>query len=258
MNSCRTRALILHVTDHSESDKIITFYSPDIGRATGIAKGAKRSKQRFVNKLEEFSLLNILYRPGKRNGLLFLNEAELENAFLSLRRYYERYVVAMYSAEIVMRFTWEQDPDPVIFSLLLWVMEALENGKDPLQVGTLFHLRILGATGYQPELDRCGSCGITVQSKNKFTLHPGSGFLVCDRCEDKINSSMFSLSVQSLKFLNYGLRSDLNKIDRLRLSRKNAEEALIFLYRYTRHLIQHDINSWHQVKTLFSVYPDNA
>ncbi|NOQ45602.1 MAG: DNA repair protein RecO, partial [Desulfobulbaceae bacterium] len=86
MISRRTRGIVLSVSAHGESDKLVTFYSPDLGRSTGIAKGAKRSKQRFVNKLEEFSLLQIMYRPSRGSGLLFLSEAELDRAFLSLRR----------------------------------------------------------------------------------------------------------------------------------------------------------------------------
>ena len=53
----RTRGIILRVNDYGESDKLVTFFSPDIGKATAIAKGAKRSQHRFVNKLELFTLL---------------------------------------------------------------------------------------------------------------------------------------------------------------------------------------------------------
>jgi DNA repair protein RecO (recombination protein O) len=133
MNSCRTHGLVLCVKDHGEADKIVTFFSPDLGKVTGIAKGAKRSKQRFVNKLEEFTLLEIIYRPARRDTLLFIVEAELKDSFLSLRRDFRRYIVAMLVLELVLRFTREHDPDSAIFSLLHWAMVSLENGEEPLQ-----------------------------------------------------------------------------------------------------------------------------
>ncbi len=250
MISRRTSGIVLSVSDHGESDKLVTFLSPDIGRATGIAKGAKRSKQRFVNKLEPFSLLRLMYRAGRNGGLLFLSEAELANAFFLLRQRYDCFVVAMFACELVLRFTREQDPDPAIFSLLLWTLQALESGRDPLQVAALFHLRLLGAAGYQPRLDSCGLCAEPVRPGRSYTLHPGSGLLVCDRCRHDVPESASSLSVQTLKFLYKAQSIDLQHLDRLRLPRRTANETLLILYRYTRHLLQHDINSWRQLRGL--------
>jgi len=253
MNNCRTRGLILNVSDHSESDKLVTFYSPDLGRATGIAKGAKRSKHRFVNKLEEFSLLHFLYRPAKRDSLLFIADADLEHSFLTLRQHYDRYVCAVYISELVMRFTREQDPDQSIFSLLTWAMQALEDGIGSLKITSLFHLRVLGAAGYQPELDRCGVCGKTVRLNQRYTLHPGSGSLVCSSCGGTASESLFSLSLQTLKFLAYAQRIELKNIGRLKIPAKNINESLTILYRYTQHLLQHDIISWNQIRSLYKV-----
>ena len=115
----RTEGIVLRSVDFGESDRIITLYSLDDGRLTAIAKGAKRSKKRFVNKLEEFSLLDVTYRPARQpHSLHFLNEAELKDAFLSLRTDWQRYYAAMLVCELVLRFTGEHDPDRRIFFLL--------------------------------------------------------------------------------------------------------------------------------------------
>ncbi|MDD3618078.1 MAG: DNA repair protein RecO [Desulfobulbaceae bacterium] len=247
MTSCRTRGLILQVYDHGESDKIVTFFSPDIGKASAIAKGAKRSKKRFVNKLEIFSLLGIIYRPARRDSLLFLDEAELENGFIPLRHAYDRYVAAIYAGELTLRFTREMDPHPELFPLLLWAMHSLTEGREPLETAALFHLRILRAAGYEPALDRCGICNGGIQAGGEYALHPGSGSLVCGRCRQKQALSFLSLSVQTIKFLGHAQQTELPNLGRLRLPRKNALEALAVLHRYTQHLLQHDIHSWHQI-----------
>lgn len=252
MSSLSTRGLVLCVTDHGESDKIVTFFSQELGKVTGIAKGAKRSKQRFVNKLEEFSLLQIIYRAPRREGLLFLVEAELEEAFLSLRNNFRRYTVAMYVVELVLRFTREHDPDREVFNLLNWALLSLEKGTAPLQTGILFHLRLLGAAGYQPDLSRCGFCGKEVKAPASFSLHPGSGSLICDTCRKNNSHPSASLSIQTLKFLDYAQRLELNNLDRLRIPGKNTYEALFFLYQYTRHLLQQELQSWQQIKNLIS------
>ncbi|MCL7487109.1 MAG: DNA repair protein RecO [Desulfobulbaceae bacterium] len=250
MNNCCTRGLVLSISEHSESDKIVTFYSPDLGKAAGIAKGAKRSKKRFVNKLEEFSLLRILYTPPKRDSLHFLREAELENAFLSLRNTYPRYVAATFIGELTLRFTREHDPDPTIFELLLWAIQNLENGRAPLEICALFHLRILGAAGYQPVLDCCGVCGETIRAGQRYGLHTGGGVLVCDTCRGAIHGGSTAITVQTLKFLHHAQRAELGTLERLRLSPKNIAETLAILHKYTLHLLQHDIHSWQQIRTL--------
>ena len=252
MSSLSTRGLVLSVIDHGESDKIVTFFSQELGKVTGIAKGAKRSKQRFVNKLEEFSLLQVMYRAPRQDGLLFLVEAELEEAFLALRKDFRRYTVAMYVIELVVRFTREHDPDKELFSLLLWALLSLENGNTYLQTGTLFHLRLLGTAGYQPDLSSCGFCGKEVTAQDSFSLHPETGSLVCETCRKNNTKPFASLSVRTLKFLDYAQRLELKNLDRLRIPEKNTHEALSFLYHYTRHLLQRELNSWQQIKALIA------
>ena len=258
MNNRHTRGLVLCVSDYSESDKIVTFFSPDMGRVTGIAKGAKRSKKRFVNKLEEFSLLQIMYRPARRRGLLLVSEAELENAFLGLRYSYSAYVAAMYAVELALRLTREQDPDPGIFALLVWAMQALDRQHDPLEVAALFHLKILGASGYEPQLAQCGRCGEPVRQGTGYALDADSGFLLCGSCREDVHGGAAALSVQTIRFMQHAQRLDVNNLARLRLPRRNAMEVLGNLQRYSRYLLQHDIIAWHQIRQLPSLFTSPA
>ncbi|BCO10068.1 hypothetical protein GF1_24440 [Desulfolithobacter dissulfuricans] len=244
MKERRTRGIVLQIRDHAESDKLVTFYSPSLGRVTGIAKGAKRSKRRFVNKLEPFTQLHILYRPSRNSSLLFLADAELDNAYLSLRRQYSRYVTAMLIAELVLCFTREEDGDPATFRLLAWALGALDRGLPPLQTATLFHLRLLGEAGYRPVLNRCSVCGRKVSPDVIFCLPPSSGLLICHPCRNEPAASNFTLSTQTLKFLHNAQVLDLDRLDRLRMSRQATAESLNILYRYTQHLLQQDIHSY--------------
>ncbi len=150
-----TCAIVLKVADHGESDELVTCYSRELGRITGLAKGAKRSARRFVNKLEEFSLLQLLCRPPRSaSGLYFIGEAELLRAHLSLRTVYPRYVAAAFLCELTLRFTRDNDPDQRIFALLQWALDALDRGEAVAKTAALFHLLLLDAAGYRPELLR--------------------------------------------------------------------------------------------------------
>jgi len=55
-----------------------------------LARGAHRSKKRFLNKLEIFSFVQITYSRSSAGSLAVLSEAELINSFISLRTSLER------------------------------------------------------------------------------------------------------------------------------------------------------------------------
>lgn len=244
-HSCRTECIILKTLDFGESDRITTLYSPDRGLFTAIAKGAKQSKKRFVNKLEEFSLLDISYRPAKHNRLYFLQEAELKEAFLSLRTHWQQYSAAMLACEFVLCFTREHDPDRRIFSLLHWVLKSLHHGSSPLPSLVFFLLHLLNACGYRPELNRCVICSCSPENNRKrnFVFQPG-GSLVCNHCSNKAEQYRFPLSLQGLRFLQTAQKMTSEKMQRLKMPEPVASECLFVLYSYSRYLLQSDIHSW--------------
>ena len=247
-----TCGLVLKISEHGESDKLVTVYSNDLGRVTGIAKGAKRSKQRFVNKLEEFSHLQIFYRPPRGlMGLLFISEAELLCSHLSIRKDYRRYVAAMYISELILRFTRDNDPDPRLYALLKWAFASLEMDEAPQKIATLFHLQLLTAAGYRPELNRCSKCELPVSPGRAFIFLPGNGSLLCSSCHPRQGGpDLNHLSIQTLKFLARAQIAGLEQLNRLQLSGQTTTEALESLYHYTFHLLQQDIHSWPIMRAL--------
>lgn len=120
MNIQTTLAVVIKLADHGESDKIVTFYCPILGKLTGIAKGAKKSKKRFLNKLELFSQLEIEYTPNRRSSLVRIDHAELIQPYPTLRTSYDRFAAASLVCELTYFWTRENDGDQELFNLLLW------------------------------------------------------------------------------------------------------------------------------------------
>jgi DNA repair protein RecO (recombination protein O) len=247
MNLHRTRGIVLEIGGFGEADKLVKFYSPDIGRATAIAKSAKRSQKRFVNKLEPFSILEIEYVPPRSGSLFLLREAELSCAFLRLRQDVGRYTCASVICELTLLFTREMDPDPDIFTLLTWAFQRLSNRNNVLQTMVFFFLKLLDTCGYRPELSCCSTCGAVIKPANNHYLNVGNSNLICSDCRQHITRSSRKLSGQTLAFLLHSQRLDLNRLDRLQIQEKNCKEALRFLYSYSLRILQRDINSWPQL-----------
>ena len=240
-----TCGIVLRVVDYGEADKLVTLYCSDLGRVTGIAKGAKKSKRRFVNKLEECTLLRIFYRlPRGSSGLLLINEAELLAAHLSLRTDFRRYVAAMYLNELTLRFTRDNDPDQRLHTLLKWAFAALDRGRMPQQIITLFHLHLLETVGYRPELSHCMACRQAVRAQYSYIFLPGSGALLCSGCSPGTNSHAHGLSIQTIRLLTSAQSYDLDRLHRLHFPAQALAEAMPALHRFSLHLLQQDIHSW--------------
>lgn len=125
-------AIVLDTTDHGESDLIITLFSQQSGRLSAIAKGAKRSKKRFVNKLELFTYLHIYYQQKNEGALAFLNEAEIYTSFPQIRHNLNAYNVASIMREFLLIAVKDAEPDIKTFRLTLWAFHQLDiGGKKP-------------------------------------------------------------------------------------------------------------------------------
>lgn len=256
MNLRSTRGIVLATGDHGEADKLVTLYCPDLGRMTAIAKGAKKSKRRFVNKLEIFSLLHFAYRPPRGGtGLHLLSEAELLTAHLPLRTDLPRYAAATYLCELIVRFTHDNDPDQRLFTLLQWALSALDHDALPSKIVAVAHLRLLDAAGYRPDLRSCHVCHQPVKPGPSYALLPETGALQCSACSPWHKDRSVALSVQTLRLLANAQLFDLNKLHRLQFTPQALSEALTALHRFTLHLLQQDVHSWKFLRSLSVTSP---
>ena len=240
----QTLAVVLQVTDHGDSDKIITLYTEAQGKISGIAKGAKRSKKRFVNKLEPFSLLDLAYAEGRTSTLVRIDQAELLNGFPTLRQDYPRYTAATLICEQLLQWTRENDADPALFALGRWALTSLEQGVPPLATVILFEVRMLDLLGYRPDLSGCLVCGALTPCKRPYHFSTGKSGLVCAACNREADHSQVPVSLETVKLLGKAQELEHHKLDRLQFSPAASREAVTLLHRYDRHLLQRQINSW--------------
>lgn len=237
-------AIVLDCRDHGESDKIITFFCHRLGRITGIAKGAKRSKKRFVNKLEIFSSLYITHTLPQDGRLAFIAEADLLDGFLTLRTDITRYTTASVIQEMVLLATKDLEGDDELYPLLLWTFQNLNNHQPPDPTLIFFLIRFFAILGYSPNLENCSRCGSTLGANEPCRIHPQSGGICCNRCNEKQENQRIQLSQGTMRSLAMALQQPLHRLQRLQFTEQSRREALSFLHLYGRQLFQREIVSW--------------
>jgi len=245
MTTKNMTAIVLKVSDLGEADKIVTFYSLQTGKMAGIAKGAKRSKKRFSNKLEIFSCLDVIYDDRSRSGLVRIAEAELLAPFMGLRENYERYVSAALACELIYCWARDYDPDKNIFNLLLWALQGIDRGGSPKMVQIFFQVKLYTFLGYRLNLSGCSTCRNSEQVGVPYVFHPGRHGLLCRDCSPPfVTREMAPLSFNTIKLLQHAQDLPLEKLGRLRFSDASIHESLHLFKKYGQYLLQREIAAW--------------
>ncbi|MGH7798466.1 MAG: DNA repair protein RecO [Candidatus Binatia bacterium] len=179
-----TRAIVLRTRPFGESDKIVSFFTERYGKLTGIAKGAMRSRRRFVNSLESFSLIHLSFQDRPHSNLAFLLSADLIQGFRTMTTALDRISYASYMVEITDGLIGEREENPAVFQHLKEGLCYLAENGTSLRFLTVFELKLLRLAGYQPVLDVCKKChqdrGDGAVSRWHFS--PLDGGILCDSC----------------------------------------------------------------------------
>ncbi len=212
MQEERTPAIVLRTRVHGESDKIVTFLTQDWGKITGIAKGAKRSRRRFVNVLEPFTHIRLRFRPSRSDELAFILGCELVQTFRRPSQDIHRFALASYMVELTDVMVAGREAGQEIYTLLLHGLISLEE-LSPLPALFLpaFELRLLVEVGYAPNLSSCCICGTSLPlctaNGPALLFSPSLSGLLCPRCDTR-GGATFRLAPETLSLLQTWLASE--------------------------------------------------
>ncbi|MBJ6727819.1 DNA repair protein RecO [Geomesophilobacter sediminis] len=154
MRKAEADAIILRLTDYGEADRIVSFFTLQHGRISGIARGAKKSHKRFGGALEAFAYLNLQLNLGP--GLATVTSTDIVSIFPAIRKELPKIGYAAYACELVERLTPEGEESPRLFRLLLRYLEWLDQAPPSPSDRRFFAVNLLKILGYQPELDGMG------------------------------------------------------------------------------------------------------
>jgi DNA repair protein RecO (recombination protein O) len=236
-----TEALVLRAVDFGESDRIAHLLTPDAGRLTAIAKGAKRSRRRFPGTLDVFNLLRVQVAPRRRPGALArLEQAQLVDWHPGLRDRPARFALACYLVELLDRLAPEGAGGPEAARLFRFASEALqavEAAAPDARLRALLELRALEALGLRPELAACVRCG-----GEPDAFHVAEGGALCARCAAAVPGAL-AVRRGTLRALEQALRLPLSHLGRLGLAGAALAEAADLVARFQRFHIGVELRS---------------
>jgi len=212
----RTRGVILRSQKWGDADRIITVYSPNLGKIRGAARGARRMKTRFGGVLEPFGLVDLTLFQKTPDALGQISQIDLITSFASIRENLTVMTAAARMVRMVEAITVDRDPNHEMFSALVHGLESLSLEADVALITLLFQIHILGHTGFRPQFDSCTECGNPSNQRMLQWFSPRLGGVVCEECSQRGVGHMLSLSKGSVAFIEQARRLSLPRLSRLK------------------------------------------
>ncbi len=242
----RVEAIILKRTDVGEADRLLTLYTPDHGKLRAVAKGARKPSSRKTGHVELLNRAALMIAVG--HDLDIITQADTLESFLTLRNDLDRLSYAYYFAELVDRFTEEEEENRQVYDLLLEALRWLEKTEQLLRTARFFELRLLDAVGYRPQLQRCVNCGQELSPEENFFTPEGGGVLD-PRCRDSHRDSQ-AVSLNALKVLRFMQNREYAEVDKLTISPKIQAEIEQLLHYNLTHWLERNLKSIEFLHTL--------
>jgi DNA repair protein RecO (recombination protein O) len=241
MQTRKTDAVVLHRTDFGESDLLVTLYTSDLGKLKGIAKGAKRSKRRFVNNLQPFSYIRILFAEG-RGGLIRLDEADMIRPFFRIGEDISKVLYGSYFLEMVKEMTGEKEANPPLFELVVTFLTLLNDAPPREEYPRVFELRFLDLLGYRLRVTECSICNQQLPLADKAWFSFSHGGAVCEGCHVHAQGAV-AISGDTLQAMEQVIMMDLAELEGIQFSPQVLAEGREILPRFVQHQLGKGLKS---------------
>jgi len=182
-----SEALVLRTYPLKEADLVVSFLSRDQGKLRGVARRARRPKNRFGAGLERLSHVRIEYFQTETRELVNLDSCELIQSQFGLVSDYQAGVALDYFAEVSEQMLPAAEPNEKFFRLLLAVLESMRSGGTGAaeRAVNYFSLWAVRLSGWLPDLHVCLGCGSVLDDPDhpeRAFFSRGQAGLTCAHC----------------------------------------------------------------------------
>ncbi len=176
-------ALVVRATDWSETSRISTLWTRELGKVRALAKGGRRLRSNFESSLDLLTVCSIVLLRKSSAGLDLLTEAQVVRRFPQLPKDLQALYAAYYIAELLADWTEDYDPHPNLFDEALQTLQALGTpGVATAPRLARFEMVLLRELGYRPALEVCAACTADL-SGQRLAFSPAAGGALCPACQ---------------------------------------------------------------------------
>lgn len=157
----KTLALVLKKQNLGETDRIITIFSPVLGKKRVVARAVRKPLSKLAGHLDTFMISQLILTD--HDDLPKVTSAVLVESFEQLRSSYQLLERAFAVSKIVERVIVEDVSEQTIFQLTLDTLTRLDIGYPWQSVWLVFLNDLTEKLGIDISDFGCGNCGQLIQ-----------------------------------------------------------------------------------------------
>ncbi|MBI4267012.1 MAG: DNA repair protein RecO [Chloroflexi bacterium] len=235
----QTEAIIIKKTKLGDADRILTLYTPRLGKIQGVAKGVRRPRSKLAGHLELLTYSQVSLARGRNLDTII--GSQTVDSFLPLKSDLWLTSCALYAAELVNHFTVDDVENYPLFQLLLETLKRLGDAGSQEPALRYFELHLVDRTGYRPQLRNCVSCHHRLEPVTNYFCY-GAGGVLCPKCSLS-QRVVYPLSPGAQKSLQLLQDSDYPAVSRLQIDPEVATELERVMGGYLKYLLEGEVKS---------------
>jgi len=223
MEKKKVEAIVIREVMYSESSKILTLLTKELGILGVISKGCRTLKSPLRGASRILSYGNF-YLNYKKDGLSTLTGVDVLSSFTRISSDLSKISYASYLLELFEQVRKGNEEEEV-FDLLKTFLLKMNDGLDEEALALLAEVKCLDYLGVHLETSFCCVCG---SSKNIRTVSVDAGGFLCDNCykKEKVYCD------KTIKLLRMFSLVEVAQISKLEISSEVKKEISQFLESY--------------------------
>ena len=187
MKQMKVNGIIIAENNSNDFDKMLTMLTPNLGKISCSARGARRTKSQLLAGTQIFTFGE--YMLFKGSDTYTINSCETIEMFYNFFTDLDKLLYASHINKIINDVTTENQNSFYILKLFLNTLYAIsETDKNLDFITSVFKIRLMKILGFAPQVEECVCC------KNKENLNSFSfrdnGFK-CENCGKQEARSFF-------------------------------------------------------------------
>jgi DNA repair protein RecO (recombination protein O) len=239
-HSFRVTAIVLRHSDWGEADRLLTLFTRETGKLRVVAKGVRKARSRKAGHLEPFTHVRLQLAKGR--DLPIVTQAETVDAYIPMREDLLKTGYAAYAAELLDRFSYEEEVESSIpFRLLAETLGRISQESDAWLAVRYYEMRLLDYLGFRPQLFQCANCESPIEPVDQyFSLLAGG--VICPRCGSGL-PGLLNITVDALKYLRHFQRSGYAEASRAHPSLETQKELETLMQGFFTYLLERELNT---------------
>jgi len=216
----KTLGLILKRQNIGETDRILTIFSPDLGKKRVMVKAVRRPLSKLAGHLDTFMLSQLMLTDNE--DLPRVTSAVLAEPFEEIRNSLPLTQKAFAVSKIVERVILEDVAQRPVFQLTLDALARLNAGRDWTVTWLFFLNELLNELGLGPNDFSCQSCDQKISEGATWQFEERR--FLCAKCAPEVVNGVF-LHANSVKLLVLLRKTQFMELSKVRIPHTNAEQV---------------------------------